>query len=215
MTMTGEKDTTASGQQTSPEEERPPDPYAFARALGAELVGTFALTLVAAGGEVIAGLGGAVDATVRAVAPGLTVLAMIYALGQVSGAHINPAVTLAFAVRGVFPWRHVPAYWVVQLGGAALAAGLLRALFGAAALAAGATVPKLTPAAALPMEIVLTFLLVSVILGTATRERLIGPNAAIAVGSTVALYGLFAAPLSGASMNPARARAGAHRPGLA
>jgi aquaporin Z len=180
------------------------DPPALRRRLAAEAFGTFALTLVAAGGGAIAAIGGDVDPLARAVAPGLTVLAMIYALGSVSGAHINPAVTLAFALRGVFPWRRVPAYWLVQIAGAIVAAILLRVLFGAAALTEGMTNALGGVGPALTMEIVLTLLLVTVILGTATRERLLGPNAGIAVGSTVALAGLFAAPVSGASMNPAR-----------
>lgn len=174
------------------------------RSLGAELLGTAALTLVAAGGEVIAiRSGGQIDLTARAAAPGLMVMAVIYALGQVSGAHINPAVTLAFALRRDFPWRRVPGYWVAQILGAILAALYLRALFGHVA-EAGATRPHAGVGTALAMEIVLTLLLVSIILGTATRAKVVGPNAAIAVGGTVALAGLFAGPISGASMNPAR-----------
>jgi aquaporin Z len=171
------------------------------RALVAEAFGTFALTLVTAGGGAIDAVSGEVGSAARAVAPGLTVLAMIYALG--AGAHINPAVTFAFALRGVFPRRRVPAYWLVQMTGAVVAALLVRTLFGAA-LAAGMTRARGGVGPALTMEIVLTLLLVTVILGTATRERLLGPNAGIAVGATVALAGLFAGPVSGASMNPAR-----------
>lgn len=178
--------------------------HAVWRSLGAELLGTAALTLVAAGGEVIAvRSSGQVDATARAVAPGLMVMAVIYALGQVSGAHINPAVTMAFALRRDFPWRRVPAYWIAQFLGAILAAFYLRALFGRVA-EVGATRPKAGVGTGFAMETVLTLLLVSIILGTATRAKVVGPNAAIAVGGTVALAGLFAAPISGASMNPAR-----------
>lgn len=179
-------------------------PVGMARALVAELFGTFALTLVAAGGEVIGTLShGEVDATARAVAPGLLVMAMIYAIGDVSGAHINPAVTFAFALRRDFPWRHVPLYWAAQIAGAVTAAALLLALFGDVNHL-GASVPHAGPGTALVMEVVLTILLVSVILGTATRDHIIGPNAAIPVGGTVALCGLFAGPISTASMNPAR-----------
>jgi aquaporin Z len=189
-----------------PESAPPPaaDSAALGRALLAETFGTFALTFVAAGGGAIGTVSGQIDAAARAIAPGLTVLAMIFALGAVSGAHINPAVTLAFALRGVFPWRRVPLYWLVQIAGAILAALLWRALFGSAALRAGMTRPDGGVGPALVMEIALTLLLAMVILGTATRERLLGPNAGIAVGATVALAGLFAAPISGASMNPAR-----------
>jgi aquaporin Z len=177
------------------------------RALGAECVGTFALTFVAAGGEVVAHIsGGAVDHTARALAPGLTVLGMIYALGQVSGTHINPAVTFAFALRGVFPWRRAPGYWLAQAAGALMAAMFLRQLFGNVAQL-GANQPRGGVSRSLVMETVLTFLLVTVILGTASRARLLGPGAAIAVGGTVAFAGLFAAPISGASMNPARSLA--------
>jgi MIP family channel proteins len=175
-----------------------------ARRLLTEVLGTFALTLVAAGGEVIAGLsGGEVSAAARATAPGLLVLAVIYAVGDVSGAHINPAVTLAFALRGVFPWRRVPAYWLAQMAGAVGAAAFLLATFGLVAQL-GATRPGFGVAPALAMEVALTWLLVTVVLGTATRDRVVGPNAALAVGATVALCGLFAGPVSGASMNPAR-----------
>ena len=177
---------------------------ALARALVAEVFGTFALTLVAAGGLVISAVShGQVDATARALASGLLVMAMIYAIGDVSGAHINPSVTLAFALRGDFPWRHVPLYWLAQLAGALISPALLLILFGNVAHL-GTTVPHAGRGTALAVEIVLTMLLNSVILGTATRGRIVGPNAALPVGATVALAGLFAGPISGASMNPAR-----------
>jgi aquaporin Z len=175
-----------------------------ARRLFAELLGTFALTFVAAGGEVIAVIsGGEVSPAARAVAPGLLVMALIYTLGNQSGAHFNPVVTLAFTLRQDFPWRRVPGYWCAQVVGAVLAALLLRVLFGLVGHL-GATLPRHGTIEALVMEVLLTFLLVTVILGTATNHRLTGPNAAIAVGGTIALIGLFAAPISGASMNPAR-----------
>lgn len=174
------------------------------RRLFAELLGTFALTLVAAGGEVSQVIsGGAVSEAAKVVAPGLLVMGLIYAIGDVSGAHFNPAVTLAFATRGVFRWRRVPAYWMVQVGGALLAAGLLRTLFGLAGQV-GASRPHHGMLPALVMETVLTCLLLTVILGTATGHRIIGHNAGVAVGGTIALCGLFAYPMSSASMNPAR-----------
>jgi aquaporin Z len=170
------------------------------RRLLAELLGTFALILVAAGGDVIATIsGGAVSPAARAVAPALLVMAMIYTLGSKSGAHFNPAVTLAFTLRRDFPWSRVPGYWGAQMVGAVFAAFLLRLLFGLAGHL-GATLPHYGTIEAIVMEVLLTFLLITVILGTATNHRLTGPNAAIAVGGFIALAGLFAAPISGASM---------------
>ena len=111
------------------------------RRLLAELLGTFALTLVAAGGDVITAIsGGEISLAARVVAPGLMVMALIYTLGNLSGAHFNPVVTLAFALREDFPWRKVPGYWSAQLAGAVLAALLLRARFGLAGHL-GATLP--------------------------------------------------------------------------
>lgn len=175
-----------------------------ARRLFAELLGTFFLTLSAAGGIVIGAVShGEIGEAARTVAPGLVVMALIYALGDVSGAHYNPAVTLAFTLRGDFPLRRVPGYWLAQIVGALLAAWLLLSLFGHTGHL-GATRPHHGVHAAFVMETVLTGLLVLVILGTATRYSLVGPNAALAVGGTIALCGLFADPISNASMNPAR-----------
>jgi aquaporin Z len=149
--------------------------------------------------------GGPVSRTAAVIAPGAAVMAMIYAWGPLSGLHINPAVTTAFAARGVFPARWVVPYWVAQFAGAIGAALFLQAMF--THVAAGSNYPITTPGGdwrSLVMEAALTAILVSVILNTATGGRSIGHNAAIAVGSTVALLGLFASPISGASMNPAR-----------
>ncbi len=174
------------------------------RCLLAELFGTFALTFVAAGGIVIKEISNDQVAYVARVgAPGLLVMAMIYTLGDISGAHINPAVTLAFALRRAFPWARVPGYWLAQLLGASGAALVLRILFGNVGHL-GSTLPHFGDASALVMEIILTLLLVSVIIGTAHGSKVVGQNAGIAVGGTVALCGLFADPVSGASMNPAR-----------
>jgi aquaporin Z len=179
-------------------------PLRTARRLLAELLGTFALTIVAAGGAVIAAVShGSPGEAAQAVAPALLVTAMIYSVGPLSGAHLNPAVTLAFALRRDFPWRWVPSYWLAQFLGAVLAALLLRALFGLAGNL-GATQPHQGAVTSLAMEILLTFFLVTVILATAANFRIVGHNAALAVGATIALDGLFAAPISGASMNPAR-----------
>ena len=175
------------------------------RRLFAEAFGTFLLVLVASGGAVVNAVHpGSVPLDARVVAPGLMVMAIIYFMGMVSGAHINPAVTLSFAARGNFPWRRVPAYIIAQFAGAVLAALFLRALFGNVAHL-GATLPGGTPlGTALVIEAVLTMGLVSVILGTASGARNIGANAAIAVGGYIALAGLWAAPVTGGSMNPAR-----------
>jgi aquaporin Z len=179
-------------------------PYLPIRRLFAEVIGTFLLTLVAAGGDVIAAIsGGAVSLNARVVAPALLVMTMIYTVGNLSGAHFNPVVTLAFAVRRDFPWRRLPGYWLAQLVGAVLAALLLRSLFGLAGHL-GETLPHDGSITSLIMEIVLTFMLLTVILGTATNHKLVGHNAALAVGGMIALTGMFAAPISGASMNPAR-----------
>lgn len=179
---------------------------AFWRLLLAELVGTFILVFVDAGGAVIADLAGdsEVTAAARAIASGFTVMALIFSFGHVSGAHINPAVSLAFYLRGVFPLCRLPAYWAAQLLGAVLAAGLLVLLFGAA-IAAVVNEPPMGVLRGLGMEIVLTALLITVILSTAQRMKVTGPNAAIPVGATVALCALIARPVSDAVMNPARA----------
>ncbi len=176
------------------------------RRVFAETWGTFLLVLVAAGGGVVAAMsGGRVTLSMMVVAPGLMVMAIIYFMGTVSGAHLNPAVTLAFAVRRNFPWNRVPAYMVAQLVGGIGAAAFLRAMFGTIG-ALGATLPGsgVTSGKALAMEVVLTAGLVNTILGTASGARNIGTNGAIAVGGYIALAGLWSAPVTGASMNPAR-----------
>ena len=174
------------------------------RRLLAELFGTFALTAVAAGADVAGRItGGEVGPAARAVAPGLLVMSMVYALGDTSGAHFNPAVTLAFAARRLFPVPWLLAYWAAQATGAIAAAAALVVLFPDAA-DAGVSAPHVAALVALPVEVFLSVLLVTVILGTADRNRIVGPNAAIAVGGTIALCGLIALPITAASMNPAR-----------
>ncbi|HUZ55524.1 MAG TPA: aquaporin [Streptosporangiaceae bacterium] len=172
-----------------------------------EFIGTFVLVTVAAGAGVINYYAGdtPVSRAAAVIAPGAAVMAMIYAWGPLSGLHINPAVTFGFACRQVFPTGWVLPYWAAQLAGAVAAAWFLQLMFGH--VSAGGNYPISTPGGdwrSLVMEIVLTTILVSIILNTATGSRSIGHNAAIAVGSTVALLGLFASPISGASMNPAR-----------
>jgi aquaporin Z len=141
----------------------------------------------------------------KVIAPGLMVMAIIYFMGAVGGAHLNPSVTLAFAVRRNFPWRRVPGYLGAQFVGGVAATALLRAMFGPIGLI-GATTPGpgVSDIKALIMEILLTTGLVSTILGTSSGARNIGSNGALAVGGYIALAGLWAAPISGASMNPVR-----------
>jgi len=177
------------------------------RRLFSELLGTFFLVLVAVGGGMVnARFGGdAVPYTARVVAPALMVAAVILFMGTVSGAHLNPAVSFAFALRGDFPWRRVPAYVVAQFVGAILATLLLWALIGKQG-SAGLTLPGngISATTAMLWEAVLTTGLVSVILGTASGAQQIGPLAAVGVGGYIALAGLWGSPVSGASMNPAR-----------
>jgi aquaporin Z len=177
------------------------------RRLFSELLGTFFLVLVAVGaGMVNARFGGsAVPYGARVVAPALMVMAIILFMGTVSGAHLNPAVSLAFALRGDFPWKRVPAYIVAQFFGASLATLLLWGLIGKQG-SAGLTLPGsgISTTTALLWELVLTTGLVSVILGTASGAQQVGALAALGVGSYIALAGLWGAPVSGASMNPAR-----------
>jgi aquaporin Z len=180
------------------------DPRLEWRRLFAELLGTFLLVLVAAGGGILHAKG-QISLAAAVVAPGLMVMAIILFMGAVSGAHLNPAVSLAFALRGDFPWKRLAGYLVIQLLGATLACLFLEAVFGDIHHL-GATLPGPGYAnwQALLMEFVLTLGLVSVILGTAAAAQNVGPIAALGVGGYVALAGLWSAPVSGASMNPAR-----------
>ncbi|MGZ4752916.1 MAG: MIP/aquaporin family protein [Oryzihumus sp.] len=176
------------------------------RRLASELVGTFLLVVAGAGGGVVDVFShGQVGRAAAVTAPALMVMAVILFMGKTSGAHLNPVVTLAFCLRKDFPWRRAPAYIVVQLAGAALACLVLLAMFGDTG-SLGATTPG--PGAgdlqAAVMEALLTFGLVSTILGTASGAQNVGAIAAIAVGGYIALAGLWSSPVSGASMNPAR-----------
>lgn len=180
------------------------DPSLAYRRLFAEALGTFMLVLVAAGGGVLHARG-QISLSAAVVAPGLMVMAIILFMGAVSGAHLNPVVSLAFACRGDFPWKRVPGYIALQLLGATLAALFLLAAFGNVEHL-GATLPGhgYQEWQAFLMEIVLTATLVSVILGTASAAQNVGTIGALAVGGYIALAGLWAAPVSGTSMNPAR-----------
>jgi aquaporin Z len=179
------------------------------RRLFSEGWGTFLLVVVAAGAGVVSvKSGGKVTLGMAVMAPGLMVMTIIYFMGTVSGAHLNPAVTLAFALRRNFPWRRVPGYVIAQFAGGIAAALFLRAMFGKVGNI-GATMPgeDISSMQALFMEVLLTAGLVNTILGTASGARNIGANAAIAIGGYIALAGLWAGPISGASMNPARSLA--------
>ena len=180
------------------------DPSLEYRRLFSELLGTFFLVLVAAGGGILHGEG-QISLPAAVVAPGLMVLAIILFMGAVSGAHLNPAVSLAFAVRGDFPWKRVPGYIITQLAGATLACLFLLAVFGNIQHM-GATLPGpgYKDWQAFLMEIVLTATLLSVILGTASAAQNVGALGALGVGGYIALAGLWSAPVSGTSMNPAR-----------
>ncbi len=182
------------------------DPRLEWRRLFSEFFGTFLLVLVGAGGTVIGALShGAISRPAAVAAPGLMVMAIILFMGAVSGAHLNPAVTFAFSLRGDFPWRRVPGYLVVQLAGATLACLFLWAVYGKVGML-GATEPGagIGDWTALLTELVLTVGLVSTILGTASRAQNVGALSAVAVGGYVILAGLWSSPISGASMNPAR-----------
>lgn len=180
------------------------DPRLEWRRLFSEVLGTFFLVLVAAGGGLLHAKG-QISLAAAVVAPGLMVMAIILFMGAVSGAHLNPAVSLAFALRGDFPWKRLPGYIIVQLIGASLACLFLLAVFGNVEHL-GATLPgaEYHDWQALLMEIALTAGLVSVILGTASAAQNVGAIAALGVGGYIALAGLWAAPVSGVSMNPAR-----------
>jgi len=176
------------------------------RRLFAELMGTFFLVLAAAGGSMMDhAFTGQVGRVAAVTAPGVMVMAVILFMGKVSGAHVNPAVTIGFTLRGDFPWPRVPGYIIAQLAGAALAAWLLQSVIHVSAIfGANYPAPPYTPLDAFWMETVLTFGLVSVILGTASGAQNVGLFGAIGVGAYIALAGLWASPISGASMNPAR-----------
>jgi len=170
----------------------------------AEFVGTFLLVFAGPGAVVINEVsGGGVGSLGIGLSFGLAVMAAIYSVGHVSGAHINPAVTVAFALTRHFPWSLVPAYVLSQLLGACAASGVLLALFGDAAHL-GATIPSGSTLQAALLEMFLTLFLMFVISAVATDVRVVGQAAAIAIGGYVALAATFAGPIAGASMNPAR-----------
>jgi aquaporin NIP len=173
------------------------------RALAAEAIGTFALVFAGAGAVVVDARTHALGHVGVAITFGLVIMAMIYAVGHISGAHFNPAVSFAFALTRHFPWPRTVAYWTAQLAGALLAAALLRGSLGNDANT-GATLPSGSQGQSFLWEVVLTFFLMFVIMAVATDTRAVGEKAAIAIGGTVGLDAMFGGPISGASMNPAR-----------
>jgi aquaporin Z len=182
------------------------DPGQEWRRLFSELYGTFLLVIVAAGGGMMGqAFPNTISRTAAVVAPGLMVMGIILFMGKVSGAHLNPAVSVAFALRGDFPWGRVPGYIVVQLIGATLAALFLHGVIDvSASFGSNYVAASYSGGQGYLMEALLTMGLVSVILGTASGAQNIGIFGALGVGSYIALAGLWGSPISGASMNPAR-----------
>ena len=175
----------------------------LAQALAAEAIGTFALVFAGAGAIMVTEKTGDPGNLGVALTFGLVIMAMIYAVGHISGAHFNPAVSFAFALTRHFPWPRAACYWAAQLAGALAAALLLRSSLGDVANV-GATLPSGSDGQAFLWETILTFFLMFVIMAVATDTRAVGEAAALAIGGTVALDALFGGPITGASMNPAR-----------
>ncbi len=178
-------------------------PVALPRALVAEATGAFALVFAGAGAIMVDAKTHTIGHLGVAITFGLVIMAMIYAVGHVSGAHFNPAVTFAFALTRHFPWPRAAGYWLAQFAGAIAAAFLLRASLGDVA-DVGATLPSGSDRQSFLWEIVLSAFLMLVVMAVATDTRAVGEAAAVAVGGTVAFDAIFGGPVSGASMNPAR-----------
>jgi len=172
----------------------------------AEFLGAFGLVFAGTGAIVINDQTGALGHPGIALTFGLIVLAMIYCFGDVSGAHMNPAVTIGFAAAGRSQWREVPGYIGAQVLGALAASGLLKFLFPASAWL-GATMPAGAASQSFVLEIVLTFFLMLVVLSVSTGAKEKGLTAGIAIGAIITLEAMFAGPICGASMNPARSLA--------
>jgi aquaporin NIP len=169
----------------------------------AEFVGTFALVFAGCGAVMVDAKTHALGQVGVAISFGLVIMAMIYAVGHISGAHFNPAVSFAFGLSRHFPWPREFGYWTAQLLGAVVAAAILRASLGNLAHT-GATLPSGSQGQSFLWELVLSFFLMFVIMAVATDTRAVGEAAAIAIGGTVGLDAMFGGPISGASMNPAR-----------
>jgi aquaporin NIP len=179
---------------------RPP----LARRAAAEGLAVFALVFAGCGAIVSDAEGGELGTVGIALVFGLVIMVMVYATGHLSGAHINPAVTLAFTLTRHFPAREAGAYLVAQVTGAVMAALLLLAVWPSQPAALGATVPSVGIGSALVYEAVMTAILMFVIMAVATDTRAVGAAAAIGIGGVIGLDALFGGPITGASMNPAR-----------
>jgi aquaporin NIP len=175
----------------------------LARALVAETIGAFALVFAGAGAVMVDAKTHQLGHVGVAITFGLVIMVMIYAVGHVSGAHFNGAVTFAFAVTRHFPWTRALGYWAAQLAGALAAAALLRGSLGNIAHV-GATLPSGSEGQSFLWEVVMSAFLMFVIMAVATDTRAVGEAAAIAIGGTIALDAMFGGPISGASMNPMR-----------
>ncbi|MDH4452199.1 MAG: aquaporin [Verrucomicrobiota bacterium] len=172
-----------------------------------ELLGTFTLVFAGTGAIVINDVSdGVIGHAGIALTFGLVVMAMIYTFGEVSGAHLNPAVTLGFAVAGRFEWKNVPGYVLAQIIGAVAASGVLHWLFPAHEKL-GATLPAGSAMQSVVLELILTAILMLVILRISTGAKEKGITAGIAIGGVIALEAMFAGPICGASMNPVRSLA--------
>ena len=172
----------------------------------AEIIGTFSMIFCGCGAMVINDFtGGTITHPGVAITWGLIVMAMIYAFGDISGAHFNPAVTVGFAVAKKFKWNEVPKYIVSQFIGAMSASLLLFYLFPESDL--GATLPSIEPLKVFVIELLLSFFLMVVIINVSTGSKEIGPIAGMAIGSVILLEAMFAGPLTKASMNPIRSLA--------
>ena len=177
----------------------------LARRAAAEGLAAFALVFSGCGAIVADSVsGGALGTVGVALVFGLVIMTMVYAVGHLSGAHINPAVTLAFTLTRHFPAREAAAYIAAQLAGAVLGALLLAAVWTSDPADLGATVPSVGSGSALVYEAALTAMLMFVIMAVATDTRAVGAAAAIAIGGVIGLDALFGGPVTGASMNPAR-----------
>ena len=178
-------------------------PPSLPRALAAEAIGTFALVFAGAGAVMVDAKTHQLGHVGVAIVFGLVIMAMVYAVGHVSGAHFNGAVTFAFSLTRHFPWRRALGYWAAQLAGAVAAGALLRGSLGNAAHV-GATLPSGSQGQSFLWELVMSAFLMFVIMAVATDTRAVGEAAAIAIGGTIGLDAMFGGPISGASMNPMR-----------